>query len=238
MALLDIKDLNDILKYVAKQRNISNRASNELERQMNEVQYLYESEHKLSESTSDDIRNRVGQLLKKYADLPTLTEFNSNAHLEGKWLWGGSFGVSTIVGTVFLKTWADVVPPMKSVVREIFMFVLETSVDALEHPEADDEVDTTSLMERILPRMSCDILQDGLIVSREQYLQANVSQLLQLMAATLTSYGVLEFVEDGEDMESQITPLGYRVYKHLKDVEEYVQEVADTYARLKKSEAP
>lgn len=86
MPLLNITELNDVLKFVAKQKNISTRATQELNRQMHEVNYLYESEHKLTESTSKEIQTRVSQLLQKYADLPTLTEFNVNTHLDGKWL--------------------------------------------------------------------------------------------------------------------------------------------------------
>jgi hypothetical protein len=234
--LQQVNTLDDLLKLVAKQKATTQKAVRELHNEMDSTAMLYKADRTLSENTSQEITRRIHALLFKYASLPTLTEFYQNPSWDGGFVWGGSFGVSAIVGSVFLNSWAEIFPEFTRILKPVTLKILE------EHVLADAaEVDKTPLIDRILPSMKFTIRdQNGIEIlgeQRDKMIYAKVASLLQLVAQVFVSYGILDLVEDDDDsgeMAAKLTPLGHRVFLHLKDVEVYIGEVAELYPKLSK----
>ena len=173
--------------------------------------------------------------------MPTLSEFKKNSTLEGGWVWGGSFGVAAIVGSVFLKSWSEIFPEFNKIVKSILLQVLQE-----QHNQRLEE-DPTPMVDRIIPAMKFTIKDaNGLEIlgdQRDKMIYDRVASLLQLMSQVLLVYGVLEVDEDeGENddpgqVSAKLTPLGERVFLHLNDVETYVKDIAETYPKLKEKQS-
>lgn len=240
--ILNVQSLDELLKTMSKQKAVTNKAVRELHLEMDSTSFVYKADRTLSEGTSQEITRRIHALLFKYASMPTLTEFTKNTTLEGGWVWGGSFGVAAIVGSVFMKSWAEIFPEFAKFIKPIMLQVLEEQKN---QAETDDP---TPMIERILPGMKFVITDpNGIEIlgdQKEKIMYDRVAALLQLMSQVLVVYGILEIDEDtmeGEEtgqVAARLTPLGNRVFLHLSDVETYVKEVAEIYPKLKNKLTP
>jgi hypothetical protein len=168
--------------------------------------------------------------------MPTISEHEkAEGNLDGFEM--GSFGVSAIVGSVFLNTWSEIFPEFKNIVRSVMMKVLE------EQAAEGVDPDPTPMIERILPAMKFVIRdQNGIEIigeQRDKLIYNRVASLLQLMAQVLVNYSVLELDEEEGELEedgqiaAKLTPLGGRVLVHLQDVEAYIQTVSELYPKLR-----
>ncbi len=234
--LINIQNMDELLKIMAKQKAITNKAVRELHSEMNSTNFVYKADQTLSDGTSQEITRRIHALLYKYASMPTLTEFSKNTSLEGGWIWGGSFGVAAIVGSVFLKSWSEIFPEFAKIVKSVMTKVLEEQAN-----QAEDK-DPTPMIDRIIPNMKF-VIRDSSGVEilgeqRDRMIYDREAALLQLMAQVMVVYGILETEEDAEEDEpgqiaAKLTPLGNRVFLHLNDVELYVTEISESYPKLK-----
>lgn len=232
-----IQTLPNLLKLIAKQKTISNKTVRELHKEMDTTNLLFQPDRSLTESSSQEIISKVHALLFKYAHLPTLTEFEKNpkGELNG-FVWGSSFAVASIVGSVFLNSWSEVFPEFKNIIRSMMMRVLEEQADA-----KDGEIDSRPpMIERLLPSLKFQIRdQNGVEIlgeTRDKLIYDRVASLLQLMAQVMISYGILELDSEEGDaggLAAKLTPLGRRVLLHLQDVENYIHEVSQLYPKLK-----
>lgn len=230
--LITATTLSDLMNIIGKQKNITNKALRELQNEASSVNLLFKPDKSLTESSAMDLVHRVSALLVKYAEQPTLTELASKPSWEGGFVWGSSFAISAIVGTVFLNNWTEIFPEFRSVIRKITMRIL------YEHASTDSE-ETTPLIDRLLPHMTFVIKdQNGVEIvgeEKDRLIYNRVATLLQLIAQVLTAYGVLEIVEEeskGEELAAKLTPMGHRVYLHLQDVERYIEEVSELNSKL------
>jgi hypothetical protein len=237
--LENLQTLPDLLKLISKQKTMTDKTVRELHREMDQTHLLFRPDRTLTDGSSQEITRRVHAMLFKYASLPTLTEFDKNpkGELNG-FQWGASFGVSAIIGSVFLNSWCEIFPEFKNIVRAVLMRVLEEQINA----ETEEEPNPTPMIERILPAMKFSIRdQSGVEIIGEQrnkIMYARVAALLQLMAQVLVNYGVLELDESEMELEegqinAKLSPLGRRVYLHLRDVEVYVGQISVIYPKLK-----
>ena len=238
MTLLQAQTLDDIVKLMAKQKAVSTKAVRELNREVESTAFIYKADRTLSETSSQELTRRVQSLLFRYASQPTLTEFYQHPSWDGGFVYGGGFGVSAIVGTIFLKSWAEIFPEFAKIVKPVMMRVLE------EQSKEDDD-DETAMIDRILPSMKF-IIRDGngveiLGKDRDKMMYNRVASLLQLIAQSFVTYGVLEVpedqhpIEEGQQVAARLTPFGLRILLHLQDVEVYIQEISELYPRLSKN---
>ena len=234
MPLIQINNLDELLKLVAKQKAVVTKTMRELGREMDTTPLLYRADHTLTEATTSEITRKTVVLLSKYAAQPTLSEFYQHPSWDGGFAWGGSFAISAIIGTVFMKSWADIFPEFAKIVKPVLMRVLEE--------QSKEDEDDTSLIDRILPSMKFTIRdQHGAEIlgkQRDSMIYHRVASLLQLIAQSFVTYGILETPEqktnvpEGQQVVTRLTPLGLRVYAHLVDVEIYITEISEVYPRL------
>jgi hypothetical protein len=231
-----VSSLPSLLKIVARQKNLTDRAVRELHKEMDTTHLLFRPDRSLTDGASQEITRRVHALLFKYASMPTISEHEkAEGNLDGFEM--GSFGVSAIVGSVFLNTWSEIFPEFKNIIRSVMMKVLE------EQAEEEEEPNPTPMIERILPAMKFVIRdQNGVEIigeQRDKLIYNRVATLLQLMAQVLVNYSVLELDEEEGELEedgqiaAKLTPLGKRVLVHLQDVEAYIQTVSELYPKLR-----
>ena len=238
--LLNLNVFEDLQKTLIRQKESTEKAKRELNRLTDSVMILYAPDGSFSEATTNEITRKVTNLLSSYATLPTLSEFAAKPALLNTASWGGSFGVATIVGTVMLKTLAEFSDFPAPVVKSIFIRVLKEL-----HDVAKGGGNEISIMERIMESL-CFSIKDwngnGIIGDkRDMVIKGKVSLLLELLAKLMNDYKLIDTEKDskGEEAASSITPLGVRVYLHLRDVESYIMEISVAYKDLsdkKKSE--
>lgn len=226
------------MKLVAKQKAVTTKAMRELTHEVDSTILVYRPDRTLAESSSAELSKRIQSLLYKYAQQPTLTEFYQHPSWDGGFVFGGGFGVSAIIGTVFLKSWSEIFPEFARIVKPVMMRVLEEQNKEID-PEDPDE---TPMIERILPAMQFTLRdQNGVEiigVERDKLIYNRVASLLQLMAQSFATYGILEIPgesTEGEQIIAKLTPFGSRVFLHLRDIEVYINEVAALYPKLSKN---
>ena len=241
MPLLQVQTLDDLLKLMAKQKTISTKAVRELNHEVDRITFLYKPDHTLSDASNKELSNKVITLLSKYAEQPTLSEFYQHPSWDGGFIYGGSFGVSAIVGCVFLKSWAEIFPEFSKIMRSVMMRVLEEqSKEAFSEEPAND----MPMIDRILPAIKFTIRdQNGVEIlgkQRDKMMYTRVANLLQIMATSFITYKILEQpdnekAEEGKQIAARLTQFGNRVYLHLRDVEIYITEVSELYPKLSKN---
>lgn len=231
-----VQTLPDLLKLIAKQKTISDKTVRELHKEMDTASLLFKPDRTLTEHSSQEITRKVHALLFKYAHLPTLAEFEKNpkGELNG-FVWGSSFAVTSIIGSVFLNSWSEVFPEFKNIIRSVMMRVLEEQAAA-----KSGETSGVPMIDRLLPSLKFQIRdQNGVEIlgeARDKLIYARVASLLQLMAQVMISYGILELdPEEGdlEDISAKLTPMGHRILLHLQDVEKYIEEISQLYPKLR-----
>lgn len=229
--LLKAETLERLQVYLVVQRDVTNRARKELSRVTDTTPILYAPDGTYAESTTSEILRKIQALLNNYAMTPTMSEFTASpAHTSN---WGGSFGVSSVIGTVMLKTLMDSFPEFSTSVKLIFIKVLRELYMAHENTEEDRD---QSMMERVMENLNFSIRdkngRDILGEQRDKLIKNRVALLLEVIAKVLEDYGLTMVEREGDQIASAITPLGIRVYLHIIDVDRYVQEVTGLYTEL------
>ena len=231
--LLKVDTLEDLQRYLLKQKDFSEKAKRELSKAADYVPFLYASDGTLAESTSVGILKSVGNLLNNYASLPTLTEFAISPSRSDIAKWGSSFGVSVIIGTVMLKTLVEAFPEFNTSVKPIFIKVLRELYMAHEKPGDAQE---QSMMERVMENLNFSIKdkqgREILGEQRNKIIKNRVALLLEVIAKVLEDYKLTNVTREDDQIASSITPLGIRVYLHIVDVERYISEIALLYKGL------
>lgn len=237
MPLVQAQTLDELMKLVAKQKAITTKVQRELTHEVDSTVLIYRPDRTLAESSSRELTRKIQALLYKYAEQPTLSEFYQHPSWDGGFVYGGGFGVSAIIGSVFLKSWSEIFPEFQKIVKVVMLRVLE---EQSRNPDDEDD-DNLPMIERILPTLHFTIRDENGVeivgAQRDKMVYNRVASLLQLMAQSFASYGILEIpdVEEGEQIEAKLTPFGHRIYLHLKDVEVYINEVSQLYPALSRN---
>ena len=234
-SLLKVDTLEDLQRYLLKQKDFSEKAKRELSRAADYVSILYASDGTLAASTTEGILKGVGNLLNNYASLPTLTEFAASPVRGDIAKWGGSFGVSVLIGTVILKTLVDSFPEFNTSVKPIFIKVLRELYVANQNKDKE-ATEEQSMMERVMENLNFSIKdKQGVEILGEQrnkIIRNRVALLLEVIAKILEDYKLTNVTREDDQIASSITPLGIRVFLHIVDVERYIEEVAIMYRDL------
>lgn len=231
MKLIATESLSELLNMIAKQKAISNKVVREIHAEVMATNILVTPANELTEETLKRFNNKITDLIDRYAQQPTLSEIAALPSSQHGAVWGNSFAISSIVGSVLLKNWSGMFPELQSVIRPLFMQILDAHVT----PENSE----MSLLERLLANMKFDLRdQHGLEIlgeERDRLIRSRMSAFLALVAETLTAFGILELdsqESSPEQVAARITPRGVRVFKHLVDVEQYITEVSELYPKL------
>jgi hypothetical protein len=234
-SILKVETLEDLQGYLLKQKDFSEKAKRELSRVSDYVPILYASDGTLAISTTEGILKGVGNLLHNYASLPTLSEFAASPVRGDIAKWGGSFGVSVVIGTVVLKTLVESFPEFNTSVKPIFIKVLRELYVAHES-KAEDATGEQSMMERVMENLNFSIKDKNgreiLGEQRTKIIRNRVALLLEVIAKILEDYKLTNVTREDDQISSSMTPLGIRVFLHIIDVERYTEEVALMYRDL------
>lgn len=238
MPLIQVQTIDELLKLVTKQKAVTTKAMRELTHEVDSTILIYRPDRTLAESSSQELSRKIQSLLYKYTQQPTLSEFYQHPSWDGGFTYGGGFGVSTIVGTVFLKSWSEIFPEFAKIVKSVMLKVLEEQSREVDLEDEDD----TPMIERVLPAMHFTIRDENGVeiigAQRDKLVYNRVASLLQLMAQSFATYGILEIpkiANEGEQVTAKLTPFGHRVFLHLKDVEVYINEVSVLYPTLSRN---
>jgi len=231
--LLKVDTLEDLQIYILKQKDFSDKSKRELQRLSDSVPVILGPDGTFSDHTTHDIINKVRNLFQNYGSLPTLTEYAQNPSLARDATWGGSFGVSTVLGTVVLRSLAESFPEFNASIKPIFIKVLK------ELYTPDDNNKDKSMMERVMENLNFSIRDKNskeiLGDQRDRIIKNRVALLLEVIAKIMSDYGMLEIQENEDDpnnLATLITPLGIRIYLHVIDVERYINEIGVIYKEL------
>jgi len=231
--VINAGSLEEFQKHLIKQKDATSKAQKELNRAVDSIPLLYDADGSLSPSTTSEILKRTKELITHYAVLPTLSEFTRNPAQAAINKWGASFGVSSIIGTVILKTLMDSFPEFSTSVKPIFIKVLRELYMAHENNENNKE---QSMMERVMENLNFSIRDknghDILGEKRDKVIRNRVALLLEVVAKVLEDYGMTMVEREDDQISSSITPLGIRVYLHIIDVDQYIQDVPTIYQAL------
>ena len=230
-SLLKLNAFEDLQKILIKQRECSDRAKRELNRVTDSTTVIYAPDGSFAESTTNEITRKVCNLLKSYATLPTLTEFVEKPALMNSASWGGSFGVATVIGTVILRSLSEFSEFPPGVVKPVFIKVLGEL-----HEAAKGIGNETSIMERVMENLNFSIRDRNgneiLGEKRDRIIKGKVILLLEIMARLMEDYKMIETSKVDNEVASGITPLGSRIYFHLRDIETYIEEIEVVYRQL------
>jgi hypothetical protein len=232
--LLKVDTLEDLQTYILKQKEFTEKAKRELQRVSDAVPVILGPDGTFSDSTTNDIIRRVTGLFHNYASLPTLTEYAQNPTLTRDATWGGSFGVSSVLGTVILRSLVESFPEFSVSVKPIFIKVMKE----LYSPEDGED---RSMMERVMDNLNFSIRDKGnkeiLGEQRDRIIKNRVALLMEVIAKVMADYGLVEINKQEDNIETSITPLGIRVYLHIIDVERYINEMSTVYKELANKKA-
>lgn len=232
-SLLKLNAFEDLQKLLIRQKECSEKAKRELNRVTDSTVILYAPDGSFSETTTNEITRKVSNLLTNYATLPTLSEFVEKPSLMQSASWGGSFGVATIVGTVILKSLSEFSEFPPNVVKPVFIKVLGELYAA-----SQGSTEETSIMERVMENLNFSIRdRDGNEIlgdKRDRIIKGKVALLLEIMSKLMEDYKMIvsSREEGGTSASSAITPMGSRIYLHLRDIESYLSEIEVVYRQL------
>lgn len=225
--IVAINSVQDLYKILTTKRVIGRRAGEEL---------LTIAGDRMLKNTTDPSEEETRQfmqeeclLLQKYANYPTLTEWNNMPGLRHGTKWGSTFGVTILVGELILQ---QVHHAHKGFPTSVLQKMLFAMLAELDHPSANTLVEPFEKMINFKIER-----EDGRDMSPEEragFLRRILGQILASFVHVMDRYGLVE--SDGEGGAS-ITLLGNRVLLHLKDAREIVDVLAGAHARFQ-SEIP
>lgn len=220
--IVNIRTLDDLKKIMFVQRMVTTRAKQELLAVASDAQLLQDPRN-----TSKKAREFMAEerkILEKYANNPTLTEFNLLPNLKGGTHFGATFGVTLLVGELILEQVKALQGRFEPVLRRMFMILL-MELDSPKH---------NYLVEPLEKALKFNITKpDGSPVppeEQETYKKRMVHNLAEAFLIVAMEYGL---VGTGRQEEGfHITDLGRRVLLHLLDAEKFVNQLVEAHTRF------
>jgi len=164
-------------------------------------------------------------ILEKYANNPTLTEFNLIPHLAGGTHWGATFGVTLLVGELVLEQVKAMEGKFEPLLRRLYLILLLE----LDHPKYE------YLVEPLEKATNFKVTKpDGSPVPLEEqaaYKRRMIHRLIESYLVVSTEYGITETTPEG----FVLTVLGKRILLHLLDAEKFVGLLMEAHARFQDS---
>jgi hypothetical protein len=215
--LVNIRTIEDLNKILFMQRSITRRAKEEL--------LAVASDAILDPTNIEQVEKLMrdeGELLEKYANYPTLTEFNLMPNLEGGTKWGATFGVTLLVGELILEQVKAIQGTFESVLRPMLVLLL-AELDSPQHDFLVEPLEK-SLHMTVTSNSGRDVTEE----ERQVFVRKLVSELVKAFIHVCSTYGVVKEVEEGY----QITSRGKRILLHLIDAQKFILDIVDAHARF------
>ena len=222
MELVQIHSTEDLKKVLFLQKTITSRAKNELLDIAND-HILGDSELELDDEQVDDIMEAEGELLEKYANYPTLTEFKLMPHLADGVKWGATFGVTLLVGELIFEQLKAAHPHFTPVIKQLVMLFFEE----LDNPKH------TYLVEPLEKHLKLKVVavEGGKEVSKMQqqaFIKEIIGNFVDTLVALCNEFGIIEVKPGGVAM----TSLGKRVLLHLIDATKFIDEMTTAHTKF------
>jgi hypothetical protein len=218
--VVNLRTVEDLKKILFVQRMITAQAKKELLAVASDAELLQgpgEIEKKAAAFMADERK-----ILEKYANNPTLTEFNLMPNLEGGTRWGATFAVTLLVGELILEQVKAMQEKFEPFLRRMLLILL-IELDNPRH---------RYLVEPMEKALKFNINKpDGSVVSPEDqqaYQRRLVHNLAESFLIICTEYGLVESKTSG----FSITAMGRRVLLHLLDADKFVEILVEAHTRF------
>jgi hypothetical protein len=218
--IVNLRTLEDLKKVLLVQRMVSNQAKKELLAVASDAELLQNPENIGKKAA--DLMAEEKKILTKYANNPTMTEFNILPNLKGGTHFGATFAVAVLVGELILEQVKAMQGKFKPVVHRMFMILL-MELDRPKHKY---------LVEPLEKAMTFNVTKpDGSPVPLEEataYKKRMVHSLVETFLIVCIEYGLVTTANQGY----HITELGRRVLLHLLDAEKFVTLLVEAHHRF------
>jgi hypothetical protein len=221
-SLVQLRNLDDLKKVLFLQKTITAQAKNELlavisskpfdpgGNVLEQAQVFMEEEKKL---------------LTKYAQYPTLTEYQLLPNSYDGFKWGATFGVTLLVGEFIFEQLKMAHPHFTPVVRQLFVLFLSE----LDNPQHEYLIDPLEKSVKLFK-----ITEEGKEVSPEKQKVIKRNLVNQFVETTVTlseGYGIVKVKKGGV----VITPLGKRLLLHLVDAAKFIEDMTQAHSKFQTS---
>lgn len=169
------------------------------------------------------------EVLQKWADRPTLTEFNLNPSLmvNEENMWGSTFGVAVLVQDLVLEQVYNQQKRLKPLLRRILMLLLDTLT-------LKEKQNPAQLLGYVIKKIRLSVTTGkGTALSPKEHddiVHTMMGQMIEAFLAVGTSFGIF----DNDDMLFTVTPLGARIYLHMVDIQKFINTMAEAHAAFQK----
>jgi len=223
--IVNLRTVEDLKKVLFVQRMITRQAKEELLAVASDADLLQSPNdaarlHNPKELVAFMASERV--VLEKYANNPTLTEFNLIPNLAGGTRWGATFGVTLLVGELVLEQVKAMEGKFEPLLRRLFMILLME----LDNPKH------SYLVEPLEKAMTFKITRpDGKPVPVEEqlaYKKRMVHKMTESFLVVSSEYGIVVSTPEG----FTLTELGKRILLHLLDAEKFISLLVEAHARF------
>jgi hypothetical protein len=219
--IVTLRTVEDLKKVLFVQRMITAQAKKELLAVASDAELLQDP--KATDKKAAAFMADERKILEKYANNPTLTEFNLMPNLKGGTKWGATFGVTILVGELILEQVKAMQGLFEPVLRRLFMVLLME----LDNPKHRYLVEP---LEKVL-RFKINRPDGGPIPPEQQsvFVKRLVHNLAESFLVVSTQYGL---VQSKTGSGFQITELGKRVLLHLLDAEKFVNLLVEAHTKF------
>jgi hypothetical protein len=224
--VVTIDTVEDLSRILTLKRIIARRASEELLNIAGD-KVLQGNSNPSVEDTLQFIKEET-ELLRKYANYPSLTEWNLMPELHAGSKWGSTFGVTILVGEMILENMRQQHPGLPvGALQKVLMTVL----GELNKPTAAYLIDSVQRFTKFnLERQDGRPLSDD---ERSMFVRQILGHILEDLITIMEKYDLVE----GKEAGVALTPLGHRVLLHMKDATDFVTVLSAAHTRLQ-SEKP
>jgi hypothetical protein len=225
-SIVTLRTVEDLKKVLFMQRLITGQAKKELLAVASDAELLQDPTNAQKKAAAFMADER--KILEKYANNPTLTEFNLMPNLAAGTRWGATFGVTLLVGELILEQVKAMQGLFEPMLRRLFLILLME----LDRPKHHYLVEP---LEKAL-RFKINKPDGGPVPLEEQeaYRKRLVHNLAESFIIVSIEYGLVQTKSEG----FQITNLGKRVLLHLLDAEKFVTLLVEAHARFQTIHPP
>jgi len=235
MKILNIQTIEDLNKVLFIQKVITRRAKDELYAIIKDADMTAPFEDK----EVDNLMKREGELLQKYANYPTMSEFNAMPNLAAGTKWGATFGLALLVNELVLEQVKRVGPEGTPVIPEVFAPVLRPMymilLAELDNPTHNYLIEPLekALQITLTTKTGAEVPP----AERDAFVHRMVTNLVEAMLHVSSVHKIVVYHDEGGTSGYAITPLGKRVLLHLMDVQQVIALMHEAYIRLRDSNA-
>jgi hypothetical protein len=229
--IVNLRTLEDLKKVLFMQRMVTRQAKEELLAVASDAE-LFESPKepaRLEDLIGNEFAKKAAtfmaderHILEKYANNPTLTEFNLIPHLAGGTHWGATFGVTLLVGELVLEQVKAMEGKFEPLLRRLYLILL-MELDKPKHNYLVEPLEKATNFKVTKPDGSPVPLEDQVAYKRRM-----IHHLVESYLVISLEYGIVESLQSG----FVLTDLGKRVLLHLLDAEKFVTLLVEAHTRL------